>query len=298
MSVARRHCSGTSSLTKDNDKVKEIRTFILVVGAMACLAAGCGGRKVVAQRDAQSYYDEAVRELEQKHYLKAGELFQRIVVNFPGSNLVDDAQFYAAETKFRAKDYTEAIFEYQRLIDDYPSSPYAETSHFQVALCYAAQSNRVSLDQTDTKKAISEFQRFIEDYPDGKLIQNARDELTKLRGKLAEKEIIIADNYMSWGYVESARIYYQRILDLYGDTRLVENARLGLALVKAGTGETEAALADLQQLLSSGTSSSVKKRAQEQIDELRKKHPAPRKELGSEPGSTDRPSGGGVRSHP
>ena len=277
--------------------MKGIRTLALAVGVI--LAAGCGGKKAaVAQRDAQSYYDEATGELAKKHYLKASELFQRIVVNFPGSNLVDDAQFYIAEAKFRSKEYTEAIFEYQRLIDDYPSSPFAETSHYQIALCYAVQSNHTFLDQTDTKKAISELQRFIEDYPASKLTPEAQKVSMKLRGKLAEKEIDIAENYMNWGHPESARIYYQRVLDLYSDTPWAEHARLGLALVKVQKGEVEAALADLQQLLSGDTSSSVKKRAQEQIEELRKKHPTPRKALGAEPGSTDRPSGGGVRSHP
>lgn len=279
--------------------MKRILTLALAGCWVGILAAGCAGVKSAApQRDAKSLYDEATAELAKKHYLKAGELFQRIVVSFPGSNLVDDAQFYVAETKFRTKEYTDAVFEYQRLIDDYPSCPFVEAAHFQIALCYGAQSNKVSLDQTDTKKAISELQRFIDDFPAGKMTDQARKELGKLRNKLAEKEIIVADNYMNWGYFESARIYYQRILDLYAETPLAEHARLGLALVKARKGEVDAALADLQQLLSGGTSSTVKRRAQEEIDQLRKRNQTPRKDLGSEPSSSDRPSGGGVRSHP
>lgn len=271
------------------------RMYVLIAGAAAAWAVGCGGTKAVVQRDAQSYYDEATQELKRKHCLKAAELFQKVVINFPGSVLADDAQFGVGEAKLCARDYTEAVFEYQRLIDEYPNSPLAAEGRYKIATCYAEQSGGIYLDQTETKKAITEYQRFIDDYPDSRLTPDARKELLKLKGKLAAKDAHIAENYLRWGYPESARVYYQRIVDAYGDTPWAEDARLGLALVKAKKGEVDAALTDLRQLLSDGVSAGVKKRAQEQIEELEKKRETPRKDLGPKPGATDRPPGGGVR---
>jgi outer membrane protein assembly factor BamD len=264
----------------------------------ALMIAGCGGKKLLVQRDAQSYFDEASREFAKRHYVKASELFQRVVVNYPGSTLADDAQFKVGECRFQAKEYTEATFDYQRLIDDYPSSPFAETSRFQIAACYAALSNRADLDQTDTRKAITEFQRFIDDYPDSRLVPDARARQLELRGKLAVKDLHIADNYLQWNDSEAARIYYQRILDQYAETPVAGDARLGLALAKAKKGDVEGALAELQQLLTDGTAPSLRKRAQAQIDALRKKQTTSRKEPGPESGSPGRPPGGGLRPHP
>lgn len=271
--------------------------YVLVAGAVAAWAAGCGGggTKAVAQRDAQSYFDEATLELKQKHCLKAAELFQKVVINFPGSVLADEAQFGVGEARFCAREYVEAVFEYQRLIDEFPNSPLSEDSRYKIAVCYAEQSGGIDLDQTETRKAIAEYQRFIDDYPDTRLTPEARKEMIKLKSKLAAKDVHIAENYLSWGYPESARIYYQRILDAYGDTPWAEDARLGLALAKARKGEVDAALTDLRQLLSDGVSPAIKKRAQEQIEELEKKRAASRKDLGSKPGATDRPPGGGIR---
>lgn len=275
-----------------------LQMYLLVAGAVGALATGCGGKKAVVQRDAQSTFDEAARELDRKHCLNAADLFQKVVVNFPGSALADDAQFGVGEARFCAKEYTEAVFEYQRLIDDYPNSPLAADGRYKIAACYAAQSGGIYLDQTETKKALAEYQRFIDDYPESRLIPDAQKKIAELKGKLASKDAHIADNYLKWGYAESARVYYQRILDVYADTPLAGDARLGLALVKARKGEIEAALADLRQLLSDGVPQAIQKRARAEIDELRKKQETPRKDLGSEPGATDRSSGGSLRPDP
>lgn len=274
------------------------RNYALVAGALAALAVGCGGKKAVVQRDAQSYFDEAEQELKRKHCLKAAELFQKVVINFPGSVLADDAQFGVGEAKLCAKDYTEAVFEYQRLIDEYPNSPLAADGRYKIAICYEAQSPSIYLDQTETKRAISEYQRFIEDYPDSRLASDARKKLLELKGKLAAKDAHIAEDYLKWGYPEAARVYYQRILDSYGDTPWAEDARLGLAVVKARKGDVDVALTDLRQLLSDGVSAGVRRRAQEQIEEIEKKRETSRKDFGSKPGATGRPPGGGVRPGP
>jgi len=272
--------------------------YALIAGAVATLATGCGGTKAPPQRDAQSYFDEAQRELKQRHCLKAAELFQRVVVNFPGSVLADDAQFGVGEAKLCSKEYAEAIFEYQRLIDEYPNSPLAADGRYKIALCYEAQSPNIYLDQTETRKAISEYQRFLEDYPDSRLAPDARKRWLGLKGKLAAKDAHIAENYLKWGYAEAARVYYQGILDAYGDTPWAEDARLGLAVVKARKGEIDAALTDLRQLLSDGVSEVTRKRAQEQIEEIEKKRETSRKDFGPKPGATGRPPGGGVRPGP
>lgn len=269
-----------------------------IAGVLAALAAGCGGKTAPPQRDAQSYFDEAQQALKRRNCLKAAELFQRVVINFPGSVLADDAQFGVGEAKLCSKEYTEAIFEYQRLIDEYPNSPLAAEGRYKIAVCYAKQSGGIHLDQTETRKAIAEYQRFIDDYPDSPQIPQARQEMLKLKSKLAAKDARIAEDYLKWGYPESARIYYQRILDTYGDTPWTENARLGLAVVKARKGEIDAALTDLRQLLSDGVSTAIRKRAQKQIEEIEKKRETSRKDFGPRPGATGRPSGRGVRPGP
>lgn len=277
---------------------KIFRVYLPVAAALAALTTGCSDQKALVQRDAQSIFDEAARELEKKHCLKAAELFQKVVINFPGSALADDAQFRVGEARFCAKEYTEAVFEYQRLIDDYPNSPLAADSRYKIAACYAAQSGGIYLDQTETKKALAEYQRFIDDHPGSSLAPDAQKRIAEIKGKLASKDAHIADNYLKWGYAEAARVYYQRVLDIYGDTPWAEVARLGLALVKVKKGEIDAALEDLKQLVSRGVSEEVKKQAQAQIDELRKRHETSRKDLGSEPGATGGSPGGSLRPDP
>ena len=273
--------------------------FMLVALTASMHLVGCGGKKeATARRDARYYLEKADLELSKRHCLKAAEHYRKVVVNFPGSHLVDDAQFGLGEARFCSKDYTEAIFEYHRLMNEYPNSSLAPTAQYMVAKSYANLSNNVHLDQSDTQKAISEFRRFIEDYPDLELTADAEEMLSELNSKLAAKVIEIADNYMKWGYPRAAQVYYQRVLEFHNDTPWAGNAKLGLAMVKARKGEVEQALIELRQLLSDGVQPSIEKRAQEELKELRKKNSTSQKGMGTESSTKGRSSGGGIRSDP
>ena len=276
---------------------RNCRTILLLAGAAWALA-GCGGSKTTVRQDAESYYGAGTRELEERNCLKAAELFKKVVVNFPGSHLVDDAQYGIAEAKFCSHDYTEAIWEYGRLIDEYPNSPFSALSRYKIGASYSAQSHGIHRDQTDTVKGIAEYQRFIEDYPDHELVPEAKRRLGELKGRLAAKDLETAENYLRWGYPESAQVYFEEVLNAYGDTPLAGDARLGLALVKARNGKVKEAIGELEGLLSEGATDSLKKKAKERLEQLRKQLEENRKGSESESGATDRHPGGGFRSDP
>ena len=150
-----------------------------------------------------------------------------------------------AETYYSTGEYLTAAFEFGNINRNYPSSKLAPEARFKIAECYAALSPRVQLDQANTKKAIDAFQSFIDYYPNSPLVPKAEGEITKLRNKLALKDIQIAKLYMVMGYYKAAVVYYDVVLERYHDSDVADQAALGKvkALIKRHkTGEARAAL--------------------------------------------------------
>ncbi len=61
-----------------------------------------------------------------KEFDRAIRYFDDILMNFPKSKLVDDAQFEIARCFAEKREYEQAINEYNRLINNFPASPYVK----------------------------------------------------------------------------------------------------------------------------------------------------------------------------
>lgn len=191
---------------------------------VACLAlalaiwACAGPASQSSLKGADFYYEEGMRNLAKKKYLRAQEKLQRVVSNFPGSPRVADAQFHLGEAFFGMKDYPSAIFEYQRVVDAYSNSPWVARAQFQIAESYYRQRRRPELDQTETYQAIAHFRSFLDDHPDSPLVDEARQRIVECRSRLAKKAYLSARLYHRQGYLVPARLSYEEVVRAYPDT--------------------------------------------------------------------------------
>ncbi len=210
--------------------------FCLISGvlALAALLASCTSTTELAVQGAHATFNDGLELLGNKKYLKARDEFNIIVKQYPASVYADSAQFYLGETYYATKEYLTAAFEFGNINRNYPSSKLAPEARFRIAECYAALSPRVQLDQANTKKAISAFQSFIDYYPSSPLVPKAESEITKLRDKLALKDMQVAKLYMALGYYRAAVVYYDVVLEKYHDSNVADKAALGKvkALIK------------------------------------------------------------------
>ena len=211
------------------------RTLFIILNVMLMmLLAGCG--KSVNKRNLgpDEYFEYAKDKFDRGKYLDASTEFSVVVLRFSGNPVVDDAQYYLAESHFKQKEYLIAVSEYQKVISDYPQSAYAPIAQFKIGYSYYKMSFRPALDQDYTKKAIRQFQNYIDENPQHELVQNAKDLQLEMREKLAEKKIIGADTYRKMGIHDSAVIYYDIIINEYYDTSWVPQAMFykGVGLLK------------------------------------------------------------------
>jgi len=165
------------------------------------------------------YFEYSKKLFDKGKYTQASSEFTVIVLKFSGNPVVDDAQYYLSECHFKLRDYIIAVSEYQKLINDYPESPYVPLAQFKKGLAYHKLSSRAELDQEYTVKAMKEFQIFVEENPDHEFREDAEKYITQLREKLAKKKLIAATTYRKMGIYDSAVIYYDIIINDFYDTR-------------------------------------------------------------------------------
>ena len=247
--------------------MSERRLAILGCLCLFAIFSGCGRGKF-RYSSADIYYEEAQKALEKGGCFKATQLFRNLLSDFPGSHLVDDAQFGLGEAGFCSRDYLTAIFEYERLLNEYPASPFVDKARYQIGMCYYKQSRDVHHDQEDTQKAIREFRRFVEDFPTSEWVSDAQKRIGELRNKLAAQRLMIAENYLKWQYLVSAQLYCEGILEDYGETEVAGRTRFVLAQAKRRLGELDEAMEALMRLAADDLPPDLKKEIMKEIEKV------------------------------
>jgi len=167
---------------------------------------------------------------------QAVEIYQHVVTNAPYSDYGAKSQFMLGECYSKQGRYEEASRAYQRVTDEYPSSPLVEQAKFRVAFCARQLSLKPSYDQSATDEAINWYESFIASHPDSDLLPQARESLRQLKGFKATGFFQTAAFYEKQGKPASAAVYYQQVVDKYPDSpeavraaaKLVEFDRAGV----------------------------------------------------------------------
>lgn len=156
---------------------------------------------------------------------RAIEIYKKVVDNAPYGKLADEAQFELANALKKTERYDEAISAFQKLIDDYPTSKYIDGAQYEVAYCAYRASLKPAYDIESTDKAIKAFEEFAHSSRDEDLSKEAEATIQRLKDKAAEKSIITARFYESQKHYDSAIIYYQDVVDRFGESSYAKEAK-------------------------------------------------------------------------
>ena len=172
-----------------------------------------------ARREGQRSDQELMRSadvaMERHNYEDARKDLQRLMNQFPDSDLVTSARLASARALYMEKKYDEARAEYQRFLDLHPQHDRADEAHYYLAMAYFRQSDTPDRDQSFTRKALDEFELLISQMPDSQYTPDARERKVECRRKLAEKELYVAAFYFDHGQYGAAAGRCSRLLAEY-----------------------------------------------------------------------------------
>jgi len=224
-------------------------TPVLVIGVVAMLV-GCGSSEETAVITPEQRFEQAKALFDDGDYQEAISEFTVVTLQYQGSGVAADAQFYLAESRFQREEYLLAAFEFGVLRRNYPASPRAGEAQYKIGLCYYNLSPRSSLDQKYTRRAIDEFQSFVEYNPDSEFALDAEAKIKELTSRLAKKQYDVARLYETMGYSRSALLSYNVVIEKFHDTEYAPLAYLDKADLLISREEWEEARVTIQAFLS------------------------------------------------
>lgn len=202
------------------------RSLVLLWCVSLCLGA-CAAKE--QPQTPEDYLRLGNRELGQKNDTQARKYYQRLLEQYPDSDLKAQAQFNVAEALYGEKNYLEARFEYQKFLELYPLHPLASRAQFQVAMCSLQTIQTFDRTQVHTREALQAFRLFRSKYPQDPLIASAEAHIQALRQRLAAQEFAIAQFYYRKGAYQAAIGRFLNLIQVYPDVPEIDAALYMLA---------------------------------------------------------------------
>lgn len=206
------------------------------------LFSGCATQDIDIKRDAAGLYSSAVESYLSGKLEESERGFKAILEDHPLSQYATDAQLMIADVSYAKENYEDAGSYYTSFVALHPSHPRAAYAQFQKAMSHFKDVLSLDRDQTATRKALFAFEDLLAAYPDSPYSPRAKELVSFLKNRLAEKEFYIARFYFKNKNYKGALGRLRDILSRYPDAGINDKALfyIGESYRKLG----EAALAE------------------------------------------------------
>ena len=141
-------------------------------------------------------YKEAVKALNDGDAFYAGKKFKEVEVMMPQSEWAAKAALMAAYSDYSRNAYTNAIFNLERYIKNYPADSNIAYAHYLICMCYYEQILDEKKDLLPLTKAKEKFEELIVNFPKTDYAIDGSFKLDLITDQLAAKEMSIARFYM------------------------------------------------------------------------------------------------------
>ncbi len=147
------------------------------------------------------------------------EMFKTVIKNAPYGDLAPPSRYKIGLYLMENNMYREARDEFEKVVNDYPETRWAQAAQYQIAISDTKRSADAAYDQKITQEAVNEFSDFVKKYPQAQLSDEAKDQIQKLRDREAESHFLIARFYEKNQKYTSALVYYQTIVDDFKNSK-------------------------------------------------------------------------------
>ena len=146
------------------------------------------------------------------------DIFRTIIKDAPYGKYAAISQYKIGLYLKEKGMYQEARDEFEKTMNDYPNSEWAQASKFQIAMADTSRASDAQHEQKVGGIAMEEFNEFVKSHPDSQLAPQAKAQMIRLKTKEAENNFVIAKFYQKQKNFKAARIYYKEVATNYADT--------------------------------------------------------------------------------
>ena len=205
-----------------------MRNYIKLTVAL-CIAAGVMSscktqyELLLEGNDSDAKYAAAFDYFNSGKFTRASQLFESLSVITNGTSRDDTVQYYWGLSNYRAKDYLTAEANFERFLQDFPRSTFAENAEFLRLDCLFRGTYRYELDQTPSYRTITAISEYLINHPDSEYRDVCNHMLDDLNERIDRKAFENAYLYYNMEDYKAARVALKNVLKDDADNRYRED---------------------------------------------------------------------------
>ncbi|GMU92554.1 MAG: hypothetical protein AMXMBFR4_16120 [Candidatus Hydrogenedentota bacterium] len=161
-------------------------------------------------------------------FRRAITVYAMVIDNQPFTDAAAEAQYKIGLCHYTLEEYTEAAFEYQRVIEDYAASQWVDEASFGLAMCHYNASLPPAYDQSPSLLAIEAIDRFKSKYPGDSRAAELDPKRAEMVNRVAEQRLRTAKFYEKRRKFDSAAICYEVVVEQFPGTQSAAEAEAWL----------------------------------------------------------------------
>ncbi len=181
---------------------RQLAVLALVFSAAAMLLTGCVRPVRMPQpgeREPDKYlFDRGTESLKERHWLEAREYFQRLVDQFPQSPYRQEARLGIGDAYLGEGGFDTLVIaaeKFREFLRYFPLNERADYAQYKVAVAESQQMLSPDRDQTPTVTALREIEAFLRLYPNSKYTPEALALQRTARDRLSDSEFRVGQFY-------------------------------------------------------------------------------------------------------
>jgi outer membrane assembly lipoprotein YfiO len=209
---------------------------ITIVTLLVLGLPGCGGGSPETQPAPQANLRATTEQLDsiaanastllaEEEWTDAAIAYERLLLELPrGDRRLPAARIALGEARMGQKSYLQAVREFRRTADEYPTDSLAPMGLLKAGDAYAKLWRRPELDPTYGTQAMATWQELLTRYPDSPVAATARQRIAGLEEWFALKAFKAADFYLRYKAYDSAILYLKDLVARFPRTSLAPRA--------------------------------------------------------------------------
>jgi len=207
--------------------------FVLAAGLALC-ASACAVHQQTPT--GENYYSLGQQAFAQHDYKGSAIYFQKLIDQYPFSPYAEDAELKIGLSQYQDKHYAEAIASLGDFEKMHPTSKQIELASYYLAMAHYDQIGRPDQDQSNTEQALQQFEIIERRYPETGFAALAHQQISVCREMLARHQLLIGDFYYKKANFRAAESRLAELMQKWPDTPVGDEAlyQLGTTLEKEG----------------------------------------------------------------
>ena len=165
------------------------------------------------------------RLFRKRGFKQAIEVYSMVIDNQPFTDAAAEAQYKVGLCHHTREEYIEAAYEYKRVIEDYSTSEWVDDASHGLAVCYCDSARPPDYDQEPSQLAVNAIDDFTERFPDDERVADLEAKRAGMRESIAQQRLQTAQFYEKRRSFDSARTYYEVLVEKFDETAAADAAR-------------------------------------------------------------------------